>query len=139
MALIEINKNPSKKELAWFGVLMAAFFGFIGFVAHHKFNAPTAAKVLWAAGVALPALYYAVAPIRRPMYLGWLYAALPIGWIVSHVLLGTIFYVLFTAVGLLMRLFGRDPMTRKLLPLTSSYWVEHRPCDAKPSRYFRQF
>ncbi len=139
MALIDINKNPSKKDLAWFGVLMAAFFGFVGFMAWRRSDSHTTATVLWTAGVVLPVLYFAIPPIRRPMFLGWLYAAFPIGWVVSHVLLGAIFYVVFTGVGILMRVFGVDPMTRKLLPEAKTYWIEHRPCDAKPSRYFRQY
>jgi len=139
MAVIEINKNPSKKELGWFGVLMAAFFGFVGFMAWRKFDSWTAAQVLWGAGVVMPLVYYAVPPIRRPMYLGWIYATYPIGWVVSHVVLGLIFYVVFSAVGLLLRVFGVDPMTRRLAPEAKTYWNEHRPCDAKPSRYFRQY
>lgn len=139
MALIEINKNPSKKELSWFGLLMAAFFGIVGLLARYQFGSVAASRVLWAVGVAVPVVYYAVPALRLRIYRGWLYATYPIGWVVSHVLLGAIYYLVFTPVGLLLRLFGKDPMTRRLEPTAASYWIEHRPCESKADRYFHQY
>ncbi len=139
MALIEIRKNPTQRELRWFGALMAVFFGIIGLGVRYQFDAPTVARVLWGIGVVVPLVYYAIPAFRRPIYLGWLYATLPIGWVVSHVLLGAVYYLVFTPVGLLLRLLGKDPMTRRLKPADATYWVEHRPCDSKPSRYLHQY
>jgi hypothetical protein len=67
-----------------------------------------------------------------------MYAAYPIGWVMSHVLLGIIYYGLFTPVGRLMRLFGYDPMERRFDGAAASYWVEREPIR-DPSSYFRQF
>jgi hypothetical protein len=139
MALIEIHENPSKKELAWFGLLIAAFFGFVGLLARYQFGAIVVSRWLWIVGIAVPAVYYAAPALRLGVYRGWLYATYPIGWIVSHLLLGAIYYLVFTPVGLLLRLFGKDPMTRTLEPAAASYWVEHRPCDSKADRYFHQY
>jgi hypothetical protein len=138
MAIIEINKNPSRRELRWFGVLLALFFAIVGTVARFKWHAPAAALALWGAGVVVPALYYAVPPVRKTLYLGWVYATFPVGWVVSHAVLAVVFYGVFTPVGLLLRLLGRDSMRRAPDRATATYWVEHRS-EPDPTRYFRQY
>ncbi len=79
MALIEINKNPSRRELLWFGALFALFFGLIGGLIWWKLGAPLAASVLWSVAGGITLLYYALSPIRRTLYLGWMFLVFPIG------------------------------------------------------------
>jgi hypothetical protein len=52
--------------------------------------------------------------------------------------MGVVFFGLFTAVGLLMRLFGYDPMTRKFDRSARTYWVRHED-QSDVSYYFRQY
>jgi len=138
MAMIEINKAPSRRELMWFGLLFLAFFAIVGALFRWQFGAPEVSTILWPAAVIVTALYYILPPLRHPLYLGWLYATFPIGWVLSHVLLGAVYYLIFTPVGLMMRGFGRDPLCRRFHPGTRSYWVEHHP-GGQTERYFRQF
>jgi hypothetical protein len=138
MAVIEINKNPSQKELAWFGVMFLVFFGLIGGVVWWRLEAQTTAYTLWGVAAAIVAVYYALPPVRLPIYLGWLYAAFPIGWVISHVVMGAIYYLVITPFALVFRLIGRDALDRKLDKNAKSYWVEHRT-GADPQRYFKQF
>jgi len=138
MAVIEINKNPSRRELLVFGLLLLIFAGIVGGLIWYKFGAPGIAQKVWIVGGVLVAAFYAIPPIRRPLYLGWMYAAFPIGFVVSHVILALIYYLVFTPIGLLLRLFGKDPMSRKIDREAASYWVEHDP-HRDPARYFRQF
>ena len=84
-------------------------------------------------------LAYIIAPqIRRPIYLIWSYALYPIGYLITLVLMGVVFYLVITPTGLLMRLFGRDPLSRKFHPEAESYWIRRRE-DASLDRYFRQW
>lgn len=138
MAVIEIKKDPSRKELAWLGALFALFFAAIGAMAYWRFGTPETAFRLWGIGAAVSVLYYAIPPIRKPLYLGWMYAAFPIGWTISHVLLGITYYLVLTPIGLVIRLLGRDPLERRFEPQRETYWSRHQP-DADPARYFRQF
>ena len=138
MSLIELKTDATKKELAWFGLLLLAFLGIVGLLAWRATGTLTASRYIWGAGVALAVIYYAVPPLRKPMFLGWMYAAYPIGWVMSHVILAVIFYGVLTPVGRLMRLFGYDPMARRFDRSAASYWIEReRSTDA--SSYFRQF
>lgn len=138
MALIEINKNPSRRDLAWFGAVLFVFFVVIGGVLGRARASDVVRNGLWAAGGALALLYYAVPPLRRPMFVGWMYAAHPIGLVVSHVLLALVYFGVVTPIGLLMRALGHDPMTRRLDRSAATYWIE-REQVSDVRRYFRQF
>ncbi len=48
----------------------------------------------------------------RWVYIGWMILAFPIGWTVSQVMLAVMFFGLFTPIGLVFRLIGRDPLHR---------------------------
>jgi hypothetical protein len=135
--MIEINRNPPPKDLAWFGALLALFFGFIGWMAWRAGMTRTSV-VLWAVGASLAIIYYAWPRARRPMFIGWMYAAFPIGLAVSMTLLALTYYLIVTPVGWFVRKFKGDPMTREFNRDAPSYWVPRGP--APPAkRYFRQF
>jgi ABC-type uncharacterized transport system permease subunit len=138
VALLEINRNPSRRDLAWFGIVLLLFFVVIGGVIGRALGSDAARKSVWAAGAVLALVYYAVPGLRQPMFVGWMYAAYPIGFVVSHVLLGLVYFGVVTPIGLLMRAMGHDPMTRHLDRSAKTYWVERQQVsDVK--RYFRQF
>ena len=138
MALIEINRHPAARELRWFGFLLAAFVLLVGAVVRWQLDQPAAARSIWVGGAALTATYAAVRPLRRWIYLGWLHAAFPIGWTVSHLLLAATYYLVLTPVGLLLRWTRGDPLDRERDRSASTYWVSRRPVrDVR--RYFRQF
>lgn len=138
MALIEINKNPSRRELAWFGLLFLLFFGIAGSLVWVKTQSLDVAAIIWGCALLVATLYYALPPLRRPLYLAWVYGAFPIGWLVSNLLLAMIFYLLITPIGLTMRLLGRDALHRKFDPSAKEYWATHDP-GGESSRYLRQF
>lgn len=137
MGVIEINKNPSRRDLVVFGFLLLAFAGIMGALFFWRSHAPGVARAVWIAGAALTAIYFSVPPLRRPIFLGWTYLTFPVGFVLSHVILGFVYYIVFTTVGLVMRLVGYDPMQRKIDRAAKSYWVEHDP-HRSMERYFRQ-
>jgi hypothetical protein len=74
----------------------------------------------------------------RPVYVGWMVLAFPLGWVVSRLLLAAIFYGVFTPLGLWFRLMSRDVLRRRPRPGQSSYWSPRAmPNDLRS--YFRQF
>lgn len=140
MALLEINWDPSRRELRQFaGIWFPAFFALIGgLICWNLGYLPTAVLVVWVvAGVVSVAGLINPSWIK-PVFVLWMAAAFPIGWTVSHLLLGAIFYLVMTPVGMLMRLLGRDPMERRLDRSAKTYWVEHNP-GGNVARYFKQF
>ena len=81
---------------------------------------------------------YLFPSLQRPLYRGWMFSVMPIGWIVSHLLLSVIYYLLLTPIGLIMKAVGYDPMRRKLEPNQETYWVNRQKSE-DPQRYFKQY
>jgi hypothetical protein len=72
----------------------------------------------------------------RPIFAAWMGVALVIGAVVSRLILAALFYLVFTPVGLLFRLIGRDELRLRRID-TESYWTEkERPRDVRS--YLRQ-
>ncbi len=93
---------------------------------------------LWGVGAAgcLTALVSPAA--AKWLYTGWMRAAVPLGWTFSHLILGVIYVLVFTPIGVLMRARGHDPLNRRCDRAESSYW-RNRPAAPEAARYFRQF
>src|SRR4026207_1468839 len=108
MPLIE-RHSATRTELKWFGLMFAGFAGLLGVWAWWRTH-PTLAAILWSIGCVVVVTYSAVPAIRRPFFDLWMAVAYPIGWVVSHVIIALVFYLLVTPIGLIMRLLGSDPM-----------------------------
>lgn len=134
--MLDINWNPSRRELRQFACLwLPAFAAFAG-TAIYRSGGVTAAVVIWTVAALVAAIGLASPQRVKPLFVGWMAAAYPVGWTVSHVVLGIVYFGLFTIVGLLMRLFRYDPLDRATS--RRSYWMERRAAAA-PEAYFRQF
>ena len=57
---------------------------------------------------------------------------------VSQIILAVMFFGLFTPIGLLFRLLGRDSLHRARRPELNSYWAP-KPAPVDLRRYFKQF
>ncbi|MEO6223188.1 MAG: SxtJ family membrane protein [Vicinamibacterales bacterium] len=138
MSLLTIDRNPSKQLLRSFGLLLAMFVPLFGALVWWRTGRIDTARTVWIAGGVLTIIYWAAPPIRRPVFVGWMYAAFPIGWTISHLLMGCIFYGVITPIAWIMRASGRDPLARTFDRSARSYWVPHERSD-DIGRYFRQY
>lgn len=137
MAMMEVNWNPSRKELRQFGFLCFLFFGAIGAYRYWYHGLTLGVEILAALAV-IGGTLGAIAPqLLKWVFVGWIIAVFPIGWTISHLLLGLIYYLILTPIGLLLRVLGHDPMNRSLDRTAKSYWSDHE--QAPVARYFRQF
>ncbi|MCK5242914.1 sxtJ [bacterium] len=121
MTIPTLNKQDYRK----FGLVMALFIGLVfGLVLPLIFNKPIP-RLPWAASAMLT-LWAIVAPgtlivLHRP----WMHIALILGKFNTTILLGIVFFGLFTPLALVFKLFGRDAMNRKFRDDSlSSYWIE---------------
>lgn len=136
--MLDVNWNPSRRELRQFGWLCLLFGALIGAIVAYRSSAWNAAVVIWAVGSVAAILGMTKPALLKPIFVGWVAAAYPIGWIVSNLVLAATFYLVVTPIGLLMRLIGRDPLGRRRHGSPGSYWVPHEP-SRDPASYFRQF
>jgi hypothetical protein len=139
MALVDINWHPTEKELKQFARIWFPFFYVVvGALAWGKYGSPRIAWCVWGTGVTLSLASLAFPEILRWIFVGMSVVTWPIGWVVSHLLLGVIFYGIVTPIGFLLRLCGRDPLQRKFDSQAKTYWVPHEP-TTDTRRYFRQY
>ena len=81
-----------------------------------------------------------IAPgLLRPLYKPWMALALILGFIMTRVILTVIFVFLFIPIGLLMQLFGKDPLRRKLDPDAKTYWISKEYDAEAPERLERYY
>jgi hypothetical protein len=125
---------PSNRSFGWTFTGVFAIVGLYG---------------LWRGGVLLPwvlalAALTALVTLTRetwltPLNRAWMRLGELLGRVVSPVVLGIIFYGVFTPTGALMRLLGRDAMCRRWEPAAPTYWVKRDPPGPPDDSYRNMF
>ena len=138
MALIRINRHPPANQLWLFAGLWFAFAAVWSVILGVRGGWTTLPISLAALSLAAPILGLISREGLRRLYVAMCYAAFPIGFVVSHILLAFVYYCVITPIGLVMRLTGYDPLQRKLDREAETYWSPRAEVKDK-SRYFRQF
>ena len=138
MPLVDINWNPSRKELQVFSLLLIVFGAIVAAILYQRLESWTPSTAVWLVSSGMGLIGLAAPPIVRPIYVVWMGLAFPIGWTISHGMMLAVFYLVLTPMGVVMRLCGRDPMRRQLDRKAQTYWL---PCVRRSDlkSYFRQF
>ncbi len=129
-----VIKGPSDRS---FGFVMAAFFLLVG-LAPLRHHLPVR---LWSFGLALAFLVFAALwpSLLAPLNKAWMALGLLLSRFVTPVVIGIMFYLVFTPVGFLYRLMGRDPLRLKFSKPDKSYWIQRRPPGPPPEEMINQF
>ncbi len=139
MAVIPLNVNVSRRELRQFaGIWFPAFFVLVGGFALHWGGSLSAVGAIWVVVASISVVGFFVPRFIRPIFVGWMYAVYPIGWVISHLIMAAIYYLVMTPIGLLIRAMGREPFQRRADPSLPTYWIVRRTDDRMES-YLRQF
>jgi Saxitoxin biosynthesis operon protein SxtJ len=134
----DIQFRPSDKTLRQFAGIWIVFFGGIAAYQGYFRERTNLALTLGSIAAVVGLLGLAAPQAIRRIYVGWMVAAFPIGWAVSHLILALIFFGLFTPLAALFRLMGRDALHRKPSQGNDSYFVpKTTPVD--PASYLRQY
>lgn len=127
---------PSERR---FGALFTVVFSLAGIYGHFFKD--------WSSGVVVGlfvvSLIFAVVSLIAPAVLAplnkaWFQLGLLMGKVVSPIVLGLIFFVLLTPVGVIGRLLGRDELRLKKAPV-SSWWIDRDPPGPAPDSFKNQF
>jgi len=110
-----------KKELCKFGIttgiIVAVLFGL---VMPWIFSRPIP-KWPWAVSSVLIAWALIAPGTLKIVYKIWMRIGLALGWVNTKIVLGIVFYLVFTPMGLLMRIFRKDPMRRNMDGKAANY------------------
>ena len=74
-----------------------------------------------------------------PIYRFMMWLAPILAWVNTKIILTLVFFLIFTPVGLITRLFRIDLLSRKLEPESKSYWLKRENPPFDPDSYEKQF
>ena len=138
MAIVDINWNPNRKELRWFGGLLIVFCGVIAWVVSRGRDDLTLPIAIAATGLVVGVTGLLRPELIRYVYVAWMVAVSPIAFVVSNLIVAVVFYLVVTPIGLAMKFARRDVLKLELRRDADSHWVKKKmPKDAR--RYFRQY
>ncbi len=107
---------------------------FIIFIKHRHSIVPTAV---------ISAFFFIMAflaPLAlKPVYIAWMRFAYVLGWVNTRLILAIMFYLVFTPIGLALRLLRKDLLERKIGEGELSYWKKKETLGSNPLQYERQF
>ena len=99
---------------------------------------PGAAVGVWSAAGAGGLISLAVPAVGLFIYRAMMLIALPIGTVVSTVVMLAIYFLVITPLGLVFRLVGRDELRLRTGGDAATYWEPKSSPESK-IRYLRQF
>ena len=129
---------PTRGDLRRFGIVLAALLALLGGYLWYV-EAVGIAQIVHAASLVLLGTGLALPVVLKPIYFPYMWLARIVAFVNIHLLLGLVFYTLFTLIGLGMRLLGRDPLDRKIAPDEKSYWQRRVPSLFPHDHYRKRF
>jgi hypothetical protein len=139
MSMVEINWDPNPKELRFFGIIALIATALISSVLYLlKDLGIQWILIITGTGFTIFLCSLISGKLTRMIYIGLTLVTLPIGWVVSFLLLAIFYFLILTPLGLAFRLIGRDTLHRNFNSKAESYWLRRNPPNTI-DRYFHQF
>jgi hypothetical protein len=138
MAVIDVNWNPTRKELRVFSALLIVFCATIGGVSYFRASEFSVVSYVALGGSVVGAIGCVAPTLIRLFYLTWMAAVWPIGLVVSNLIMGLVFFGVVWPIGVVMRWKRGDSLKLQFDKTTRSYWIK-REKSTNPRRYFRQY
>jgi len=131
------NIKSEKSDLRKFGItigivlcLLSGLLWWKGRDTYLIFSVIAAAFLL--TGIVVPA-------ILKPLQKVWMTIAVVMGWFMTRVILSVLFYVVFTSIGIMLRLLGKKFLDINFKEKKESYWIKRESGLFDKSRYEKQF
>ena len=76
--------------------------------------------------------------LLKPFYKVWMTFAFLLGWVMTRIIVTLAFFLIFTPMGFVFRVIGKDLLNEKIDRNAATYWKRHEPISDK-SRYLKQY
>lgn len=143
MATSQLHEDFSREEHVkagsdrGFGFVFAGFFALVSALSWWRGHTG------WHWTLPLAAVFLAVALVYprllAPLNKLWLKIGLLLYKVMNPLVLGLLFFVTITPIGIVMRLFGKDFLRLRLDRGAKSYWIERTPPGPPPQSMKNQF
>lgn len=131
------NIKSEKKDLRNFGITFGVLFGLLsGLLWWKGKDTYTIFLILsmsfFLLGFMLPALL-------KPLQKAWMTFAVILGWFMTRLILSVLFYIVFTFIGVVARLFGKDFLEMHIDKSKDSHWLYRKQAPFTKENYEKQF
>lgn len=134
MSLVELNWNPSHRQLRQFGVLCLILLPILGWLWSAN---STAIAILAGVGAVIAATAAVIPQLVSPLFVGLMLITIPIGLVIGELAMFLIYVLVFLPIGIAFRVMGRDRLELKLNREQASYWrTKSQPKSV--ASYYRQ-
>lgn len=124
---IEIDNKGLRNFGLVFGLILTILFGLLlPWLLDHRFP-------YWPWYVAAPVWLLAafIPAALLPFYRFWMKLGAVLGWINTRIILGIVFFIVVFPISLMMRMFGNDPMRRRIDNSIDTYRVKRESVPDK--------
>jgi len=131
------NIRTDNKAIRDFGILIGIILLIIAGILFYKERASYELIIFF--GIAFIGLGLGKAIILKPFYSIWMYFAVVLGWLMTRLILGLLFYIVVSPISLILRLFGKEFLDLKTSSLNRSYWNYKDNDSISHQNYEKQF
>ena len=129
---IKSEKSDLRKFGITIGIILLIITGFLFWKEKESF------QIFLTFGVVLCVLGVAIPVILKPIYWIWMIFATILGWVMTRVILGLLYFIIITPIGLIPRLFGKQFLDLRFDKSIDTYW-NYRKTQLISSDYEKQF
>ncbi len=134
MALVEVNWQPTDRQLRQFGCLCLFALPLVAWLWSASLTVIGCCAI---AGLVLALASWIYPAAVAPVFIGLMLVTTPIGIVIGEFAMLMIYLAVFLPIGLLFRLLGRDRLQLKKERQAESYWTtKKRPTSV--ASYYRQ-
>ena len=133
----DLPLNPTRRMLRQFSMLWVIFFGAAAVWQWFGRDRHTLALVYATLAATIGPMGLIAPAAIRPIFIAWLVAAFPVGFVVSRLVLAILFFGVATPLALIFRGRGRDVLGLRRRD-AASYWTATPP-PGNPASYLRQY
>lgn len=134
MKLIEINWQPTNRQLRQFGVICLIALPTVAWLWG---GGTTIVMALALTGLVLAVVGLAAPVMLKPVFLALTILATPIGMLIGELAMLIIYFGIFLPLGLIFRITRRDALQLRLDRSKETYWqAKKQPVDV--ASYYRQ-
>jgi len=115
------------------GVVLLIISGFLFWKEKESF------QIFIVIGITIVLTASAIPRVLKPVYWIWMIFAVTFGWFMNLLILSLLFYVVFTSIGLTLRVFGKQFLELRWDKSNETYWNFRTSDHLKKENFEKQF
>ncbi len=134
-----LKSSYTSREIRLWAVILAGVLTAVAAVQYFVWGHERAAAVFWVLAVIFLVNGLLFPRLLKPVYYLWMKLAAALAWFNTRLILGIVFFLIFTPIGLILRLLRVDLIKQRWDEKAKSYWIKRPEEPFDPSNYEKQY